>query len=168
MNLLILKKAILYSLILGIIFAFFGSFNSLIGLVALALGIFCAPCVIFFMKFRKEIGFLDNQQGAVLGVASGFFATISFFLVFTPLTIMLSNLTPVISKKIKFIGSYHYSYGLPYLITPDSFWLFVVIVIAIAALVALTNSTTGMGATFILAQIEKKPENIDEIDINIE
>ena len=33
---------------------------------------------------------------------------------------------------------------------------------------ALTNATTAMGTIFALSQFEKKPEDIEEIDINIE
>ena len=52
MNILIAKKAVIYSLILGAILALFGIIGFLIGLVAFALGLLCAPAVIFFMKSR--------------------------------------------------------------------------------------------------------------------
>ena len=168
MNTLIAKKATVYSLIIGAILALFGSFNFLMGLVSFALAVFVAPVVIFILQKRNEIGFLDNQQGAAIGALSGFFATVSFFIIFTPITLFLNWLAPIIGSKIKFISTYHYSYGLTSLIRPDTLWVFGLIVIVIGILIALTNSATGMGSTFLLSQFNKKPEDLEEIDIKIE
>ena len=157
MNILIAKKAVIYSLILGAILALFGIIGFLIGLVAFALGLLCAPAVIFFMKSRNEIGFLDNQQGAALGAMVGFCSTVAYFAIFTPLVLLIHAIKPS-----------YYSYGLPYIVSFDTFWLFLVIVVTIGILCALTNATTGMGAIFLLSQFDKKPDDIEEIYINIE
>lgn len=157
MNILIAKKAAIYSLILGAILALFGMFNFLIGLVAFVFAVFVAPIVLFVMQKRNEIGFLDNQQGAAFGALAGFVSTVGFFVVFTPITLILSK-----------IFTNHYSYGLSALVRFDTFWLFIIIVIMIAALLALTNATSGMGSVFLLSQFNKKPEDLEEIDIKIE
>lgn len=168
MNSLIAKQAAIYSLILGAILAIFGSFNFLIGLVTFALALFCAPAVILYLKKTNKIGFLENQQAAALGGLCGFCSTISFFIVFTPLTLIFLKLAPLVNKVLPFIGGYHYAYGLQYLVRFDSLWLFFIIIIMLAIVCALTNSTTAMGAVFLLAQFEKRPDDIEEIDINIE
>ena len=157
MNTLIVKKAAFYALILGAALAIVGIINFLIGLVAFTLGLLCAPAVIFFMKSRNEIGFLESQQGAALGAMIGFCSTIAYFAIFTPLVLLIHA-----------IKSSYYSYGLPYIVSFDTFWLFLVIVVTIGILVALTNATSGMGAIFLLSQFDKKPDDIEEIDINIE
>ncbi len=157
MNTLIAKKAAIYAFILGAILALVGIIGFLIGLVAFALGLLCAPAIIFFMKAKNEIGFLENQQGAALGAMVGFCSTVAYFAIFTPLVLIIHA----------FIPSY-YSYGIPYIVNFDTFWLFLVIVVTIGILVALTNATTGMGAIFLLSQFEKKPDDIEEIDIHIE
>ena len=157
MNTLIAKKAAIYALILGAILALAGTIGFLIGLVAFALGLLCAPLVIFFMKSKNEIGFLDNQQGAAMGALCGFCSTVSYFAIFTPLVLIIHKIIPS-----------YYSYGLPYIVSFGTFWLFLVIVVTIGILIALTNATTGMGAVFLLSQFDKKPDDIEEIDINIE
>ncbi len=157
MNTLIAKKAAIYALILGAILALVGIVGFLIGLVAFALGLLCAPAVMFFMKARNEIGFLENQQGAALGAMIGFCSAVAYFAIFTPLVLIIHLIMPS-----------YYSYGLPYIVSFDTFWLFLVIVITIGILTALTNATTGMGAVFLLSQFDKKPDDIEEIDIHIE
>lgn len=168
MNTLITKQAVLYSLIFGAALALFGSFNFLIGLVAFILALLCAPAVILFMKKTNKIGFLESQQAATLGGLCGFCATISFFLIFTPMTLIFTKFAPLVNKILPFISGYHYAYGLQYIVTFDSLWLFFIIVIMIAGVGALTNSTTAMGTVFLLAQFEQKPKDIEEIDIHIE
>ncbi len=157
MNILIAKKAAIYSLILGAVLAVFGLLGFLIGLVAFVLSLLAAPSVILALKLRNEIGFLDNQQGALLGAMCGATATLAFFALFSPLVLIIHK-----------INEGYYSYGLPYLFTFDSLWLLIVIIIMIALLLALTNATTGMGAVFAISQFEKKPEDLEQIDISIE
>lgn len=157
MNILIVKKAAFYSIITGVVLALVGTVSFFAGLVFFALGLLSAPAVIFFMKSKNEIGFLENEQGAALGAVIGFFAALAFFVIFTPAVLIIHAIKPS-----------YYSYGLPYMVTFDTFWLFIVIVVTIGILCALTNATTGMGAIFLLSQFEKKPDDIEEIDINIE
>ena len=62
----------------------------------------------------------------------------------------------------------YYSYAIPDIIT-EAFWLFVVIVLMVSIIFALTNSAVGMGVAFMLNKIEDKPENYDApLDIKIE
>lgn len=157
MNILIAKKATMYAAVVGVILGITGIIGPLIGLVAFALGLLCAPLVIFFMKYRNEIGFLESQQGAALGALVGFCSTVAFFIVFSPLVLIIHAIRPS-----------YYSYGIPYVVGFDTLWLFFVIIITIGILAALTNATTGMGAAFVLSQFDKKPDDIEEIDINIE
>lgn len=168
MNTLIAKNTAIYSLIIGAVLAVIGSFNFMIGLVTFALGLLCAPAVIIYMKKRAQIGFLDNQQAAALGAISGFCATVSFFIVFTPMTLIFLKLAPLINKLIPFINPYHYSYGIQYIIRFDALWLFFVIIIMIGIVAALTNSATAMSTIFLISQFEKRPDDIEEIDIHIE
>ena len=168
MNTIIGKKAAIYSLILGAALAILGSFNFLIGLIVFIMGLLCAQIILIYMKKTDQIGFLDNQQAATLGAICGFCSTISYFIIFTPLTLIFLKLAPLVNKLIPFVSSYHYAYGLQYLVRFDALWLFAVIIIMIGIVSALTNATTAMGAIFALSQFEKKPEDIEEIDINIE
>ena len=168
MNTIIAKQAVFYSLILGAILALLGSFNFLIGFAAFLLALLCAPAVIVYMKKINKLGFLESQQAAALGVLCGFCATISFFIILTPLTLIFSFLAPLINKILPFVNPYHYAYGIQYFIRFDSLWLFFIIIIMIAGICALTNATTAMGTIFLLSQFEKKPDDIEEIDIHIE
>ena len=62
----------------------------------------------------------------------------------------------------------YYSYAIPDIIT-EAFWLFVIIVVMVSVIFALTNSAVGMGTAFMLNKIEEKPKDYDvPLDIKIE
>lgn len=159
MNQLILKRASVFSLILGALIGLAALLPSVIGFAIFTLGFLSSIIVIFYMKNNeKHLGIIDNEQGAILGGFIGFFSGIGFFISFTPMVFIL---------KLIFKDTY-YSYAIPYILN-DAFWLFLVIVFMVSAIFALTNSATGMGTAFLLNKFEQKPENYDApLDIKIE
>ena len=158
MNQVIAKKTAIFAIILGAIIGIISLFPFFIGFSLFILSFFSSTIVMLYMKKdEKHIAYLTNEQGAIMGGIIGFFATIGFFLTFSPMVCIL-----------KMIFKAYYSYMIPDMLK-DAIWLFVVLVFMVGVIFALTNSATGMGTTWILSHIEKEPENLDaRLDIKIE
>jgi len=158
MNQLIAKKTAVFSLILGAIIGLTSLIPPIIGLSLFVLSFFSSAIVLLYMKKdEKHISFLTNEQGAIIGGIIGFFATIGFFITFSPMVCIL---------KLIFKG--YYSYMIPDMLT-NAMWLFFVIVFMVALIFAMTNSALAMGIVWILSKIEQKPQDYDaRLDIKIE
>ncbi len=158
MSQFVVKRAIIFSLILGALFGLLALLPMLIGLVIFIFGFFSSVIIILYMKRNeKHLSFLTNEQGAILGGIIGFFATVGFFVSFCPMVCIIHS-----------IFKSYYSYAIPEMLSLG-LWLFFVIVFMTAIIFAMTNSATAMGLTFILGQIEKKPDDYDApLDIKIE
>ena len=90
MNETVVKRALIFSLILG---AFIGIVSLLpvaIGFALFILMFLSSPIIIIYMKKNeKHLSFINNEQGAILGAIIGFGATIGFFASFSPLVCIL-------------------------------------------------------------------------------
>lgn len=158
MDITILKKAAILSLILGAATAVIALIPFFIMYVVLFLSFFTAPAVIIYMKKFNMLGVLDSQQAAILGGGIGFATSLGFFVVFAPAVLL-----------IHLIFKSYYSYGLQYFIQFNALWLFIIILIMVAAILALTNAVTAMGTVAVYNQIEKLPEDTSgHIDIKID
>jgi len=157
MNEIIVKRASLFSLILGAFMGVLSILPSLVGFAIFFLMLFCAPTVIIYMKKdEKYLGFLNYNQSAILGGIIGFVATIGFFAAFAPLVC-----------TIKMIIKTYYAYMIPDMLS-SALWLFVVIVFFVAFIFAMTNSASALGLAWIFARFKKKPKEEDGLDITIE
>ena len=158
MNQVIAKKTAIFAVILGAIIGIISLFPFFIGFSLFVLSFFSSTIVMLYMKKNeKHIAYLTNEQGAIMGGIIGFFATIGFFLTFSPMVCIL-----------RLIFKTYYSYMIPDMLR-DAIWLFIVLVFMVGVIFALTNSATGMGTSWVLNHIEKEPENLDaRLDIKIE
>ena len=158
MNQVIAKKTAIFAVILGAIIGIISLFPIFIGFSLFVLSFFSSTIVMLYMKKNeKHIAYLTNEQGAIMGGIIGFFATIGFFLTFSPMVCIL-----------RLIFKTYYSYMIPDMLR-DAIWLFIVLVFMVGVIFALTNSATGMGTSWVLNHIEKEPENLDaRLDIKIE
>jgi len=158
MNQLIAKRGAIFAFMLGAVIGLASLFPFLIGLGLFVLGFFSSVIVMLYMKKNeKHLSYLTNEQGAIMGGIIGFFATIGFFLTFSPMVCILS----MIFKS-------YYSYMIPDMLK-SAIWLFFIVVIMVGFIFALTNSATGMGITWFISKIEQKPDNLDaRLDIKIE
>ena len=171
MNQIIIKKAAIFSVMLGCFLAFISivvhflsgltSSSSMssqfLGFILFVMSFFSSIIVTCYMKKNeKHLSYLTNEQGAILGAIIGFCATIGFFLIFTPLISILHLL-----MKIS-------TYGITDMFSMGA-WLFFVIIFILALIIAATNSVTGMGFIYATNKLSQKPENIDaRLDIKIE
>lgn len=158
MNQLIAKRTAIFSFLLGGVIGLASLLPFLIGFSLFTLAFFSSSIVMLFMrKDEKHVAYLTNEQGAIMGGIIGFFATIGFFVTFSPMVCILH----LIFKK-------YYAYMIPDMLS-NAIWLFFVIVFMVGFIFALTNSATGMGTAWLLGNVEKKPENYDaRLDIKIE
>ena len=158
MNQIIAKRAALFALIFGAAIGLASLLPFFVGFCLFVLSFFSSTIIMLYMKKNeKHLAYLTNEQGAIMGGIVGFFATIGFFITFSPMVCIL---------KLNFKS--YYSYMIPDMLK-DAMWLFFVLVFMVGIIFALTNSATGMGTTWILNQIQKEPENVDaRLDIKIE
>lgn len=158
MNQLVVKRSVIFSLLLGAVLGLAALLPFLVGYVLFALSFFSSVIVVLFMKKNdKHLGFIDTREGAILGGIIGFLSTIGFFLTFSP---MVCILRLILKER-------YYSYAIPEALTMG-LWLFIIIVLMVAITFALTNSATGMGLAYALGYFEK-PQNPDaRLDIKIE
>ena len=159
MNQIVVKSAAIFSLILGAALGLLALFPSVIGFSLFIVAFLSSAIVILYMKKNeKHLGIINNEQGAILGGIIGFFSGVGFFASFSP---MVCILRMIFKEK-------YYSYAIPDIIS-DAFWLFVVIIVMVSIIFALTNSATGMATAFMLGKIEEKPQDYDApLDIKIE
>ncbi len=158
MNILILRKAMIISAILGLAVAIIGLVPFLIIYIVLFLSFFVAPLVIVYMKSKNLLGILDMQQSAFFGAVSGFSASIAFFVLFVPGVLFL-----------RLLFKQYYTYAIQYFVSFQTLWLFLIILAILAGILALTNSVTAMGVNYIYTQIEKLPEDADApVDIRVD
>lgn len=158
MNELVVKRAVMFSLILGALLGLISLIPSLIGIGIFILSFFSSVIVILFMKNNeKYLGLIDTQQGAILGAIAGFFSGVGFFISFCPMVMLIS----LIFKK-------YYTYGIPFIIQ-EALWLFFIIIFMVSIMMAMLNSPGGMAMAFIFNRFEKKPADYDaRLDIKID
>lgn len=157
MNELIAKRGAILSLVFGGIIGLISLIPTTIGLMLFVLSFVSSIFIIFIMKKdKKQLSFIDNREGAILGAIIGFFSSIGFFATFCPMVLILH----LIFKS-------YYSYGIPYIIH-DALWLFFVILFFVCLIIATTNAAIGMGFAFLLSKFEVKPRDFDyKLDIEI-
>ena len=158
MNEVIIKRAIIFSLIFGALIGLISLIPALIGFCLFTLAFLAGVVVIMFMKKNeKYLGIIDAQQGAILGGIAGFFASVGFFASFCPMVILIS----AIFKK-------YYAYAIPYIIE-EALWLFFVIILMVGVMLAIFNAVGGMAMAYIYNKFEQKPENYDaRLDIKVD
>ncbi len=160
MTQLIVKKTIVFSLILGACLGLIWHIPSytILGLVLTILLFLSSVLIILYMKKNeKHLSFIDTRQGAVIGGIAGFFATLGAFISFSPMAYILY-----------LINHNNYFGSLIHTFINETFWLFCIIVIMTCLIFAFTNSATGMSLAYILKFFEKQPdEENTNIDIEI-
>lgn len=158
MNELVLKRAIIFSLILGATLGLLALIPALVGISLFVLAFLSSAIVMIYMKAKENFfSSLDIQQGATIGGVIGFFSGIGFFISFAPMVMIL---------HLIFKG--YYSYAIPYIVQ-DALWLFLVIIFMVAIMFALTNAASAMGVTFVLNRLTEKPKDYDApLDIKID
>lgn len=159
MNQLVVKRAVVFSSIFGAVLGLCALVPAIIGYVGFIL-VFCSSIIIilYMKKNEKHLGIIDTQQGAILGAVVGFFTTVGFFSVFSPMVCI-----------IKMFFKSYYDYAIPGMFA-TGIWLFFVVVFMVGVMFAMTNAASGMALAWVLGYVEKKPadEAIGNLDIKIE
>ena len=160
MNQIIIKKAIIFSLILGgcLGLALHIPSYTFQGLILMIL-LFLSPVfiILYMKKDEKHLNYIDNREGAILGGIIGFFVTLGAFISFIPMAYI-----------IYFINHNSYFGSLVHNFIGEALWLLIIVVAITCVIFAFTNSACGMGLAFVLKFFEKQPEEKDApIDIEI-
>ena len=90
MNQIVVKRAAIFSLILGAALGLLALFPSVIGFSLFIVAFLSSAIVILYMKKNeKHLGIINNEQGAILGGIIGFFSGVGFFASFSPMVCIL-------------------------------------------------------------------------------
>ncbi len=153
MNALLLKQISVISAIAGAVLGivtiipFVGNFTFLftMSLVGAAL--------VVYLKRMSLVGYVEPKDAALFGAMSGFISFIGFSITFLP----VATLIGVFAKSTYFMGIS--------LLMRSGVFVWLMMILFIAALSALMNAFSAMVAAYVYAQIEPKP---DENNTNIE
>lgn len=164
MNLLLLKQLAILGAIIGAIFGFLELFTPL----TLTLGIlsFGLPAIIVlvYMKNNDLIGIMNTRDGAIWGAVIGAVSYIAQFLVFAPLSIIISLLYPLILKS-----EYTDRFLISLVSNIGSIVVVVLCVLFLASLSALFNGFFGATTAYVYELITGiKKENNENTSIDFE
>ena len=155
MNIISIKAAIILSLIFGAVLGIVSTIPIFLGLCCFILLFLSAILIIIYMKKdKKYLDKIDVKDGGIIGAFIGFFATVGFFITFSPLVCI-----------IKFIFKNYYTF-IPELLK-DMLWLFLILVFMAAITSAAINAAGAMGVSWLYQYIEQKEDN-SKIEKNIE
>lgn len=165
MNLLLLKQ-------LSILSAFLGGFMGLIALFSpfllwVFLLSFVVPAIIIivYMKRNDLIGLISPREGAICGAIIGAVSFIAEFIVFAPISVIISWLFKLIFKST-------YAGGVLSLLPFDFGTIFILFlcVFLLAGLSAVFNGFTGLSTAYIyelVTGIKKENNQNNTIDFEI-
>ena len=89
MNILLLKQVALFSALIGGAIGVITLIPFVGTLSFLTLILFLSAIIIVYLKKHDLIGIIDMKEGAILGAVIGFASFVAFFVVFTPLSILI-------------------------------------------------------------------------------
>jgi len=139
MNRAIIKSLIICSLILGLILGILSVIPYLGVISFLALMLFSAPLVMLYLIMDGKLDLTNIQNSIIQGAITGFFANIMFCSVFAILSVLI-------------LVGFNYSVNLILvsMIKNSALWLFVLMVLFISVLTAVTNAFTGFITYYII------------------
>ena len=139
MNRAIIKSLIICSLILGLILGILSVIPYLGVISFLALMLFSAPLVMLYLIMDGKLDLTNIQNSIIQGAITGFFANIIFCGVFAILSVLI-------------LVGFNYSVNLILvsMIKNSALWLFVLMVLFIGVLTAVTNAFTGFITYYII------------------
>ncbi len=154
MNALLLKQISVISVIAGAILGivtiipFVGNFTFLFTMSLLG------AALVVYLKKVALVSYVEPKDAALFGAMAGFVSFIGFCVTFLP----IATLIGVFAKSTYYMGIS--------LLMRSGVFVWLMMIIFIAALSALMNAFSAMVAAYIYAQIEPKPdENTSNIEI---
>lgn len=165
MNLLIFKQLAILSAILGGMFGLLALISPLTLMVLILLFGLPAVIILVYMKQNDLIGIMNTRDGSIWGAIVGAVSLISSFLVFAPVSIILSFIYSAVFKQT-------YLAGFMRLIPFDfgSIFVLVMCVIFLAGLSALFNGFFGAVTAYayeLITGIKKEKDENTSIDFEI-
>lgn len=152
-NKIFLKNLLSLSAILGLILGIITIIPIISGLSFFVLMALASPILFIYLKKLQLIKYLTPQEGAIYGSFIGFASFLGFSVSFIPLATIIGYL---------YKGSFYL--GIKMLFESGIF-LTITMVIFVAILAALMNAFSGLVTMYIYNQIEEKPEEHTNIDI---
>lgn len=130
----LLKTSILCGVIIGIIalipiFIFYS---------CLALFLLSSIITVLYYRRFEKYELEDYKDTVIKGGVMGFISFLGFITVFIPCTLIISS-----------IFKNYYNYALPYFLNLQALWLFVLILLTVGFMCAMTNGVTLMGVQAI-------------------
>ena len=130
----ITKEMMKISMLFGIITGVIALIPPFIFYSLLILFLFASIAVVLYYRRIEKFELTDSKDTALKGGIIGFISFLSYIAVFVPCVLVLS-----------FIFKGYYNYGLPYFLSLQAFWLFILILVVVGIICAVTNGVTLMG-----------------------
>lgn len=154
MNGLLLKQISIISLIAGAVMGLLtiipviGNFTFLVTMTLIG------AVLVVYIKKMSLVSYIEPKDGALYGALSGFISFVGFSLTFLP----AATLIGLFAKSSYFMGIS--------LLMRSGVFVWLMMIVFIAALSALMNAFSAMVAAYIYAQIEPMPDdNYTNIEI---
>ena len=159
MNILLLKQVALFSALIGGAIGVITLIPFVGTLSFLTLILFLSAIIIVYLKKHDLIGIIDMKEGAILGAVIGFASFVAFFIMFTPLSILI-----VFIAKTYYVGHllriFFENFG--------GFFVMIMLLFFLALISALMNAFSGLTTAYVYELLSglKKAEN-ENIDFEI-
>ena len=159
MNILLLKQVALFSALIGGAIGVITLIPFVGTLSFLTLILFLSAIIIVYLKKHDLIGIIDMKEGAILGAVIGFASFVAFFVVFTPLSILIGFIA-----KGYYVGHllriFFENFG--------GFFVMIMLLFFLALISALMNAFSGLTTAYVYELLSglKKAEN-ENIDFEI-
>ncbi len=159
MNILLLKQVALFSALIGGAIGVITLIPFVGTLSFLTLILFLSAIIIVYLKKHDLIGIIDMKEGAILGAVIGFASFVAFFVVFTPLSILIGFIA-----KTYYVGHllriFFENFG--------GFFVMIMLLFFLALISALMNAFSGLTTAYVYELLSglKKAEN-ENIDFEI-
>ena len=132
------KEIIKISAIVGAIFGFLALIPPFIFYACLTLFLFSSIATVLYYRKFDSYELVDYNNTALNGGIIGFVSFFGFAVLFIPCVLILS----LIFKN-------YYNYGLPYFLNLQALWLFILILVTVGIICAVTNGVMLMSVQLV-------------------
>ena len=157
MNLLLLKQLSILGAFVGGVFGLLALFTPLtLFMIILSFGL-PAVIILVYMKNNNLIGIMNTRDGAIWGAVIGVVTFVAQFIVFAPLSILISILFSLIAKQTYIAG---FLRMIPFDL--GSIFVLVMCVIFLSGISALFNGFFGAVTAYVYEMITGIKKGADE------
>lgn len=155
MNRQILKYFVILSLILGIILGLIAAIPYIGGVALFSTLFLSAPIVMLLLIMASKTDLTTPKDSIIQGAVIGFFVNITFSFTYS-----------LVIALLYVIAKYTSNYILTSMVLHSPIWLFIIVIVFIGTLTAVTNAFSGFITYYIINLIRDIYERKQQTEIN--